>query len=88
MPVSGGAYFRIYPYALTRSNLRQCEQAGRPVIFYLHPWELDPQHPRVDFYWKPRLTHYINLRSTEPKLTRLFHDFQFGSIADVIGSPA
>jgi polysaccharide deacetylase family protein (PEP-CTERM system associated) len=86
MPVSGGAYFRIYPYALTRSNLRICEQAGRPVIFYLHPWELDAEHPRVDFHWKPRLTHYINLRSTAPKLKRLFQDFRFGSIADVIGS--
>ena len=88
MPVSGGAYFRIYPYALTRSNLRRCEEAGRPAIFYVHPWELDPQHPRVDFHWKPRLTHYINLRSTERKLKRLFHDFRFGSIADVIGSRA
>jgi polysaccharide deacetylase family protein (PEP-CTERM system associated) len=84
--VSGGAYFRIYPYAFTRSNLRICEQAGRPVIFYVHPWELDPDHPRVDFYWKPRLTHYINLRSTEPKLRRLLRDFRFGTIHDVIGS--
>ncbi len=88
MPVSGGAYFRIYPYALTRANLRQCERDGRPAIFYLHPWELDPEHPRVDFHWKPRLTHYINLRSTEPKLKRLFTDFRFGAIADVIGSAA
>lgn len=86
MPVSGGAYFRIYPYTLTRANLRACEQAARSTIFYLHPWELDPDHPRVGFYWKPRLTHYANLSSTEPKLKRLFQDFRFGAIADVIGS--
>ena len=86
MPVAGGAYFRIYPYALTRANLRRCEREGRPAIFYLHPWELDPDHPRVNFYWKPRLTHYANLKSTGPKLARLFRDFKFGSIADSIAS--
>jgi polysaccharide deacetylase family protein (PEP-CTERM system associated) len=84
--VTGGAYFRIYPYALTRSNVRRCERADRPVIFYLHPWELDPDHPRLDFYWKARLTHYVNLRSTAPKLSQLLRDFRFGTIHDVIAS--
>lgn len=84
--VSGGAYFRIYPYALTRANLLMCERAGRRVIFYLHPWELDPDHPRVAFPWKPRMTHYANLRSTMPKLERLLEEFSFGTIAEVIGS--
>ena len=86
LSVSGGAYFRIYPYALTHANFSRCERAGRPVNFYLHPWELDPGHPRVDFHWKPRLTHYVNLGSTRPKLERLLGEFRFGSIADVIGT--
>jgi polysaccharide deacetylase family protein (PEP-CTERM system associated) len=87
MPVSGGAYFRIYPYVLTRANFRRSERLRRPVIFYIHPWELDPDHPRVPFYWKPRFTHYVNLRSTERKLTALVRDFEFGTIAEAIAAP-
>jgi len=88
MPVSGGAYLRIYPYALTRANFLAVEQEGRPVVFYVHPWELDPDHPRVPFQWKARATHYVNLRSTEPKLHRLLNDFEFGPISDLVGAPA
>lgn len=84
LPVSGGAYFRIYPYALTRSNFRAAEREERPVVFYLHPWELDPDHPRVSFDWKARATHYVNLRSTEPKLKRLLAEFRFGSLGEVL----
>jgi polysaccharide deacetylase family protein (PEP-CTERM system associated) len=84
LAVSGGAYFRIYPYMLTRSNFRAVEASGKPVVFYIHPWELDPGHPRVPFYWKPRLTHYVNLASTERKLTRLMNDFAFGPLGEVL----
>ena len=84
LPVSGGAYFRIYPYALTRANFRAAEREARPVVFYLHPWELDPGHPRVAFDWKARATHYVNLRSTEPKLRRLLRDFRFGTLGEVL----
>jgi polysaccharide deacetylase family protein (PEP-CTERM system associated) len=81
---SGGAYFRIYPYALTRANLRHSERRRRPVNFYLHPWELDPDHPRVPFHWKARATHYVNLRTTEPKLRALLRDFEFGPLGEVL----
>jgi polysaccharide deacetylase family protein (PEP-CTERM system associated) len=84
LPVSGGAYFRIYPYALTRANFRAREADGRPVVFYLHPWELDPDHPRIPFHWKARLTHYFNLRSTIPRLRRLLADFEFGPLGEVL----
>lgn len=83
-PVSGGAYFRIYPYTLTRINFRALERQGRPVVFYLHPWELDPRHPRVPFTWRARLTHYFNLHSTAPKLRRLLREFRFGALGDVL----
>ncbi len=83
-PVSGGAYFRIYPYALTRVNFRALERQGRPVVFYLHPWELDPHHPRVPFTWRARLTHYFNLHSTAPKLRGLLREFRFGALGDVL----
>lgn len=84
LPAAGGAYFRIYPYGLTRGNFRVSEAAGVPVVFYLHPWELDPDHPRVPFYWKARLTHYVNLRSTEAKLRRLLEEFDFAPLSEVL----
>ena len=84
LPVSGGAYFRLYPYALTRSNFKAAERSRRPVVFYLHPWELDPDHPQVAFHWKARLTHYANLRSTRPKLRRLLAEFPFGPLGEVL----
>jgi polysaccharide deacetylase family protein (PEP-CTERM system associated) len=80
IPVAGGAYFRIYPYWLTRSNLRWGERQNQPQIFYMHPWELDPDQPRIDFHWKPRTTHYVGLRSTEPRLKRLLRDFRFNTL--------
>jgi polysaccharide deacetylase family protein (PEP-CTERM system associated) len=83
-PVSGGAYFRIYPYRLTRANMRAAEAEGRPSVFYLHPWELDPDHPRLPFYWKARLTHYFNLAATVPRLERLLSEFTFGRLGDIL----
>jgi len=84
VPAAGGAYFRIFPYALTHANVRALERARTPVVFYLHPWELDPDHPRVPFHWKARLTHYVNLRTTRGKLTSLLRDFQFGPLGEVL----
>lgn len=81
---SGGAYFRIYPYAVTRANLRALEKQRRPANFYLHPWELDPDHPRVGFDWRAKCTHYVNLRTTEPKLRALLRDFEFGPLGEVL----
>jgi polysaccharide deacetylase family protein (PEP-CTERM system associated) len=84
LPETGGAYFRIYPYALTRANVRAAEAEGRPHMFYIHPWELDPDHPLVPFKPQAMATHYFNLRSTVPKLQRLLSDFQFSTMGDVL----
>jgi polysaccharide deacetylase family protein (PEP-CTERM system associated) len=84
LAAAGGAYFRIYPWALTRANMRALASRGEPVVFYLHPWELDPEHPRGRFHWKARLTHYVNLRSTEPRLRRLLEEFEFGPLGEVL----
>jgi polysaccharide deacetylase family protein (PEP-CTERM system associated) len=83
-PVAGGAYFRLYPYWLTRSNVRAAERRGEPTVFYLHPWELDPEHPRLSFQWKAHLTHYANLSVTAPRLERLLNDFSFGPLGEVL----
>jgi polysaccharide deacetylase family protein (PEP-CTERM system associated) len=85
VPIAGGAYFRIYPYAFTRQGLRAINRQGRPFVFYLHPWELDPDHPRIRV---PRrvagLTHYFNLGATERRLRRLLRDFKFAPMQEVL----
>jgi hypothetical protein len=86
LPITGGAYLRLYPYALTRANMQWVERNGRRNVFYIHPWELDPEQPRIPFHWKARLTHYANLRSTEGKLKKVLADFEFGTVAEVFGS--
>lgn len=84
LPATGGAYFRLYPYALSRSNILAAEREGLPVVFYLHPWELDPDHPFVRFKPKAMATHYARLRSTAPKLERLLSEFRFTTLGEVL----
>lgn len=84
LPVSGGAYFRIYPYALTQRAFRAINQAGHPVVFYLHPWEIDPDHPRIPLPRRIALTHYFNLGATQERLCRLLQDFNFAPMKEVL----
>lgn len=85
LPVAGGAYFRLYPYRLTRRAFRAINQEGHPVTFYLHPWELDPDHPRIRLSRRvATVTHYINLRATERRLRRLLRDFKFAPMKEVL----
>jgi polysaccharide deacetylase family protein (PEP-CTERM system associated) len=89
VPCSGGGYFRLYPYALTRRLMRACNAQGRSVMFYLHPWEVDPGQPRVGgMPWSLRFRHYNNLDKTEARLNRLLADFPFTSARNVIGGRA
>jgi polysaccharide deacetylase family protein (PEP-CTERM system associated) len=85
VPVAGGAYFRIYPYALTKLALTAIARAGRPFVFYLHPWELDPGHPRIPLPRRIAATHYFNLGATEGRLKRLLRDFRFAPMSEVLG---
>ena len=73
----GGGWFRLFPYAVTRAALRRVnEQDGKPCIFYFHPWEIDPEQPRVEGAGlKARFRHYLNLARTESRLRRLLGDF-------------
>lgn len=85
IPCSGGGYFRLYPYALTRRLMQRCNAQGRPVIFYVHPWELDPGQPRVrGMSWSTRYRHYNNLEKTEARLEQLLRDFSFTSARKLI----
>ena len=86
LPVAGGGYFRLYPYALTRAGLRQINRRQQPFIFYLHPWEIDPDQPRIAAHWFSRFRHYNNLDKCESRLRRLMNDFQFGTAWDVLNT--
>ena len=88
LPAAGGAYFRIFPYRLVPAALRQCEARGVPGVFYLHPWEVDPDQPRLRVSLSARLRHYTGLRRTIPRLQRLLGEFRFTAIADGLREPA
>lgn len=87
LPAGGGGYFRLAPYWLSRWALRRVNRLdGRPAIFYFHPWEIDPQQPRVGGVdLKTRFRHYVNLDRMESKLDRLLTDFRWGRVDDVYG---
>ncbi|NLX19452.1 MAG: DUF3473 domain-containing protein [Desulfobulbus sp.] len=82
IPVSGGGYFRIFPYWFTRMALRKINRREKqPFIFYLHPWELDPEQPRLENAgWKSKFRHYRNLDKTVSRLKQLLTDFRFQPI--------
>ncbi len=85
VPIAGGAYFRIFPYSFSRLGLRMVNRAGHPATFYLHPWELDPAHPRIELSRRRAATHYHNLAATEPRLRRLLRDLRFAPMGEVLG---
>ena len=84
-PAGGGGYFRLLPYALSRSLIRRVNRVERrSAVFYFHPWELDPGQPRVDgATFKTRFRHYVNLHRTEPRLRSLLRDFTWRRVDDV-----
>lgn len=80
LPASGGAYFRHLPYGLTRRAFREYASSGVPGMFYIHPWELDPEQPRVSCPPLTRLRHYGGIPKTEARLERLLSEFAFTSV--------
>jgi polysaccharide deacetylase family protein (PEP-CTERM system associated) len=84
VPVAGGAYFRLLPYSITRRGIAAINRSGTPAVFYVHPWELDPDHPRIPLPRRISLTHYANLGATERRLRRLLRDFSFAPMRDVL----
>ena len=85
LPVAGGGYFRLLPYWLSSWGLGSINRhESRPFIFYLHPWEVDPEQPRVAARWLSRFRHYTNLEKCEARLKRLLAEFQFGTARDAL----
>jgi len=75
----GGGYLRLFPYALIRAMGRRALGEGRPVIFYVHPREIDPDGPRMALSRRRRFTCYVNLKTTRPKIRRILRDFRVTS---------
>ena len=84
LPAAGGAYFRLLPYGLVRAAFKRCERRGVPGTFYIHPWELDADQPRLDVPWLVRVRHYGGLKRTVERLERLFGEFQFMAVRDTV----
>lgn len=82
----GGGYLRFFPYALIRSKVKQVLAEDRPVIFYLHPREIDPQQPRLPMNAKRRFMTYTGLHTTERKMDALFKDFRFNTFEALLTS--
>jgi polysaccharide deacetylase family protein (PEP-CTERM system associated) len=87
-PVGGGGYLRMLPYWYTKAGVARAWREGLPVVSYVHPWELDPEQPRLKGVpLKSRLRHYTNLRKTEARLRKLlalggFSSFRDSGLAD------
>ena len=84
LPAAGGGYFRLLPYGVVRAALRQCERRHVPGTFYIHPWEIDPDQPRVRVPWLTRTRHYRGLGVTARRLERLLTEFRFTPIRETM----
>jgi polysaccharide deacetylase family protein (PEP-CTERM system associated) len=86
IPISGGGYFRFFPFCVTKWGLKRLnEQEERPFVFYLHPWEIDPTQPRIhNIPLKSKCRHYLNLDKTKTRFERLISCFNFTSIRCMI----
>jgi polysaccharide deacetylase family protein (PEP-CTERM system associated) len=82
LPAGGGGYFRLAPYSWSRWAIARFNaEENRPAIFYMHPWEIDPEQPRVPgTSLKTKFRHYVNLDKTHSRLSRLLSDFKWGRV--------
>ncbi len=86
LPIGGGGYFRLLPLALVRQGIRWVNvHDGQPVVFYFHPWELDPDQPRPRMPFRHRFRHHVGVGRMERKLSLLFQEVRFSTIRDVFG---
>lgn len=88
IPCAGGGYFRLLPYPVYRTGLRRINhRENAPGIFYFHPWEVDPDQPRIrNCGWKSRVRHYTNLNRMHGRLEQVLHDFAWDRMDQVFAS--
>ena len=84
-PIGGGGYFRLLPEAWFRKGIHRVnKEEGKPVMFYFHPWELDPHQPRPPMPWRHSFRHYVGIDRLEAKLFRLLKHCRFTTVRDVL----
>jgi len=85
LPVSGGGYFRLYPFWFSKASLKWVNRHDEiPFIFYLHPWEIDPDQPKMNGKWFSRFRHYNNLDKCFNRLDKLVDTFEFTTTKNVL----
>lgn len=85
-PFAGGGYTRIFPMRFVRWGMRRViEREGRAMVLYVHPWEVDPDHPVLDASRTGRFRHYRGLNKVEPRLNEVLSAYRFGTIREVLG---
>jgi polysaccharide deacetylase family protein (PEP-CTERM system associated) len=85
LPIGGGGYFRLAPYGLSRLGIQRVNgDEQQPVMFYLHPWELDPNQPRPPMPWRDAFRHYVGVSKQVGKLSQLLAHFHFSTVRDVL----
>lgn len=85
LPIAGGGYLRFLPVNLISWGMRRINQVeGQPAVLYFHPWEIDPDQPRIKAKFKSRFRHYVNLDATEEKIRHLFKMLEFDTMAGVL----
>lgn len=82
----GGAYFRLFPYSFTRNGMKKRVAQGLHTMFYIHPWEYDPTHPKIKIERKAQFTHYTRLKKTLPATEKLLNQYHFGTVSEVVKS--
>jgi polysaccharide deacetylase family protein (PEP-CTERM system associated) len=89
LPCGGGGYFRLLPYGWTHWGLQRLNRAeGCPAVFYIHPWEIDPEQPKLPAGALSAFRHYHNLGKTEGRLRRLLADFRFAPVSSMLAVSA
>ena len=87
LAAGGGGFFRLLPYAFSRWAVEQVNAAGEPAIIYFHPWEIDPDQPRVaNAPLRSKVRHYTNLGAMAGKLKRLIGDFEWGRVDQIVAA--
>ena len=85
LPWGGGGYFRLIPYPVFRLGVRRILDTGKPYVFYIHPWEIDPGQPRVDGVARGyRFRHYVGLETCERRFASLLRDFRWSTMAELV----
>ena len=86
LPIAGGGYFRLLPYGWTRWGMARLNNIGEPAVFYIHPWEVDPEQPRLPVGRLTSLRHYRGLAKTLDRLELLCHDFAFDTVSAMLAA--